>query len=296
MLRMPAQPTFREWANWLASGRTGCYPGAMTRLVGTLKWPRSGRSRELIVVLLAGVYLGLLGPFGNYLVGDPPTRIVYWTASLLAGSLMLSAAYGACRAVARPVRLAPWLCWGLAVVAAAALAALLSNAVAVRLWPQVGYVAGTTWFFQVLITFVPLAFVKGFLQRSSGRSPPPLHRHLVTLADEPVDCVTIEDHYVRVHGRASSRLLYGTFRDALAELEGRDGLQVHRSWWVSRAALERVVVDGRRVELVLRNGLTVPVARSSIARLKTAGWITDPAAPQRETGQASNRPISANAA
>lgn len=253
---------------------------------------------ELAALLVAGVYLGLLGPFGNYLAGEPPARIVYWTASLLAGSLMLSAAYGCWRAVARPIRLAPWICWGLALVTAAALGALLSNAVAVRLWPQVNYVAGSTWYLQVLIILAPLTFAKAFLRRSSKRPRPlpPLDRRLAILADDEIDCVTIEDHYVRVHGRASSRLLYGTFRDALAQLEGCDGLQVHRSWWVSREALEKVVIDGRRVQLALRNGLKVPVARSCISRLKTAGWITDPSAPQREPGELSNLPTGTNAA
>src|SRR5690554_1626706 len=112
----------------------------MKRPSSTWKWPRSRHAVELTGVLLAGAYLGLLGPFGNYLAGEPVSRIIYWTISLLAGSLLLSAAYRCWRRVWRSVHLPPLVCWGFAWLSAAAVVAILSSGVAVRLWPQVSYI------------------------------------------------------------------------------------------------------------------------------------------------------------
>jgi DNA-binding LytR/AlgR family response regulator len=61
-------------------------------------------------------------------------------------------------------------------------------------------------------------------------------------------------------------------RDAIDELEGVRGLQVHRSWWVANDAVERVERDGDRLRLRLVNGLVVPVARSQTGAVKAQGW------------------------
>jgi DNA-binding LytR/AlgR family response regulator len=59
----------------------------------------------------------------------------------------------------------------------------------------------------------------------------------------------------------------------VAELKGLEGLQVHRSWWVSRSAVVEVERDGRSVRLKLRNGVSAPVSRRAVAALKSAAWI-----------------------
>ena len=70
----------------------------------------------------------------------------------------------------------------------------------------------------------------------------------------------MQDHYVEVHTAAGSELLLLRFRDALREVEGVDGLQVHRSHWVARNAVARVERrrGGGRVALRLVNGSKVP--------------------------------------
>ena len=47
----------------------------------------------------------------------------------------------------------------------------------------------------------------------------------------------MQDHYVEVHTAAGSEMLLLRFRDALREVEDIDGLRVHRSHWVARAAV-----------------------------------------------------------
>ena len=82
-----------------------------------------------------------------------------------------------------------------------------------------------------------------------------------------------EDHYVRVHTPLGSELLLMRLRDAVKDLEGRAGEQVHRSWWVAREAIGSVRANGRRVSLTLTNGLEVPVSREATVRLRRAGWL-----------------------
>lgn len=84
----------------------------------------------------------------------------------------------------------------------------------------------------------------------------------------------MEDHYLRVHTDRGSDLILCRFGDALAELSGADGLQVHRSWWVARAALVGSRrLDGGRVVLMLSNDLEAPVSRSFMANVREAGWL-----------------------
>jgi DNA-binding LytR/AlgR family response regulator len=83
----------------------------------------------------------------------------------------------------------------------------------------------------------------------------------------------MEDHYVRVHTANGSRLVAGPFERVIAGLGDREGMKVHRSWWVSRAAVVGVEVDGRNLRLRLSNDLRAPVSRASVAKLRQVGWL-----------------------
>jgi DNA-binding LytR/AlgR family response regulator len=83
----------------------------------------------------------------------------------------------------------------------------------------------------------------------------------------------MEDHYVRAHSPEASTLILMRLRDAEAELTGLEGLRVHRSWWVSRAAVEQIIRNGRSLRLRLKGGLEAPVARDRVQALRVAGWI-----------------------
>ena len=83
----------------------------------------------------------------------------------------------------------------------------------------------------------------------------------------------MEDHYLRVHTALGSDLILLRMRDAVAELDGLEGLLVHRSWWVAKSAVRAVERDGRSVRLILPNELVAPVARTMVPVLKNAGWL-----------------------
>lgn len=80
-----------------------------------------------------------------------------------------------------------------------------------------------------------------------------------------------EEHYTKVHTAAGAALLLLRFSDAIAEMAPQPGLQVHRSFWISRQAVERVVRSGRRTTIQMRGGLEVPVSRSFRLQARAAG-------------------------
>ncbi len=83
----------------------------------------------------------------------------------------------------------------------------------------------------------------------------------------------MEDHYVRVHTVLGSALVLMRLRDAMVLVAEVEGMQVHRSWWVARGAVEDVLRDGRNLRLKLPRGIEAPVARANIAVLRDARWV-----------------------
>jgi uncharacterized membrane protein len=95
------------------------------------------------------------------------------------------------------------------------------------------------------------------------RIPPALGHGLIGLE--------MEDHYLRIHTDRGSDLILCRFGDALRELAGFDGLQVHRSWYVARSAIRATRKDGQKMVVTLSNGMDVPVSRNFQKTLRDAG-------------------------
>lgn len=89
----------------------------------------------------------------------------------------------------------------------------------------------------------------------------------------PVRALESEDHYVRVHGVGRSELILMRLADAVAEMAGADGLQVHRSWWVAIDAVVSARRQGRQAVLLLADGAEVPVSRANMAAARAAGLL-----------------------
>lgn len=103
---------------------------------------------------------------------------------------------------------------------------------------------------------------------------PRFFQRLSRLAGLHVDelvAVEAEDHYVRVHSTRGKELVYYRFRDALEELDGVPGLQIHRSAWVGRRHIRALDGRGRKLEVVLVTGDRFNVSLSSHRALLQAG-------------------------
>jgi DNA-binding LytR/AlgR family response regulator len=84
--------------------------------------------------------------------------------------------------------------------------------------------------------------------------------------------VEAEDHYLRIHTDRGSDLVLMRLRDAVTELAGVPGLQVHRSFWVAEAGVSQVARRGQSWQVMLSSGVAVPVSRNYSAEFRAAGW------------------------
>ena len=85
--------------------------------------------------------------------------------------------------------------------------------------------------------------------------------------------VEAQEHYVRITTDEESRMVLARFSDIVRELEGQDGMQVHRSHWVARKAIVKQEKIGQGVALSLKTGNSVPVSRSFRNQLSEFGYL-----------------------
>lgn len=260
------------------------------RLLGT---PREW-AQDLAIATVIGVFLGVIGPFGSFNVSPIELRIAYWVANLWIGFIIFATVVRISLRMAARLDIPAW--FGLAVgVAIGAVPGGLSVALfSAWFWPgnhgQVGNYL--VWYGQTLAIAEPCAFGYYFLGSHSGLSrdsrstsepcPAPLPASKIDFLDRLPQrlgrrllCLQMEDHYVRAHTGIGSDLILIPLKDAIAELDGVEGMQVHRSWWVAKAAVAGSRVEGRNHVLMLSNGIDVPVSRASVARLRAAGWLSN---------------------
>ena len=81
-----------------------------------------------------------------------------------------------------------------------------------------------------------------------------------------------EDHYLRVFTDEGDGMTLHRMSDATRDLAETDGMQVHKSWWVSAAAVDEIRQENRKRIIRARDGTEIPVGRSFEADLKRAGW------------------------
>ena len=100
-----------------------------------------------------------------------------------------------------------------------------------------------------------------------------LARMPTRLAGAELYAVEAEDHYLRLHTSRGQDLILMRLSDAIEELEGLEGAQTHRSWWVAKSAVQDAErLDGRAV-LTLKDGAEAPVSRGFAKTLRSAGWF-----------------------
>jgi hypothetical protein len=238
---------------------------------------------DLAIGNACAIFLGMVGPFGSYLNGPAWQRVGFQVACFWPGILL----YGSLIRVVLRLRLRPATTWISIILGTAILNAPFQIWVAwigLSIWPFLKSLRPLDWYLQGLIITLPV--VLGFTlwmqarlhsrrQAKEAGEAPPTAFGLLGAPPSAVLCLQMEDHYVRVHTAGNSRLMLATLNQAMTALENADGLRVHRSWWVARKAVVRAVTEGRNLRLQLVNGLTAPVARSAVATVREAGWLTN---------------------
>lgn len=251
--------------------------------------PRNAIVRQAAISAAIGAVLATIGPFGTF--DDLPTadRFAYWLSIIIVNWLQISLL---AHALARPlfaagapkIAIAALACIGAALPATFEViwlerifrppdAAFPANRALPPFWLLYGYVLTLS-----LAISVPLAnrLVPGRKPDAAPDGAPATDRFLRRIParlGRDLLCVEAADHYLRVHTAAGDDLILLRMSDALAELEGTDGLRVHRSFWVARGAVATAERSGRGWRLALTNGLNVPVSRSRLGALRKAGWL-----------------------
>jgi hypothetical protein len=238
-----------------------------------------GWTRGLLVTVAASAFMALAGAFGSDTAPLAP-RFGYWLALMLLGWL-----WGAF--VSRFVfnRLDPprflWLRVIIssltiavpfsAVVAYAGVLAFGSRYSALAI---PGLIASVTAVTLIMVSINVLIDRQSSTLTSASAEPPKfLERLPLKLRGAEVWAVEAEDHYLRLHTSKGQDLILMRLSDAIAELDGIEGAQVHRSWWVARAAIVGAVRGDGRATLTLQDGAEVPVSRTYARLLRERNWI-----------------------
>lgn len=238
--------------------------------------------RGVGLALAAGVVLALTGAFGMDEV-SLAFRLAYWLPMMLLGALWGQACG---MLIDRWIDMdrRPWL-------AVAALTLVMSGPLSVMVWAATSLVFDDDRVLQLARLphfLLPVTLVTGvvaalnvFLSRTpvqthaaaAGAAPARfLDRLPPKLRGGTIRAVVSEDHYLRIHTDRGSDLILMRLADALGELEGLEGAQTHRSWWVARDAVRSVARGDGRATLTLDGGLEAPVSRRYAKALRDAGW------------------------
>lgn len=97
---------------------------------------------------------------------------------------------------------------------------------------------------------------------------PRLLQRLDSSVRGPLVSISVRNHYVDVRTAAGQASVLMRLSDAIAETEGVDGAQVHRSHWVAWDAVQAVDRRGGNVMLRMVNGEPIPVSRNYREKLE----------------------------
>jgi hypothetical protein len=250
----------------------------MTSLLNELTSAFRSPAPYLSWILLTAV-LAVSGPFDTYMRFPIEERALYWSV-VVAGCLI----WGITARVVVQVMFARANYWvaSLIVVTLSSLIlawpihrfSLFMSGREVQYRPRLFEIAALIFFIGLFVASIRRVLTNDPAQLEVRRSTPP---RLLARLDPCLRGALIRmsgrDHYVDVVTDKGKAALLLRLSDALAEVENVDGIQVHRSHWVSVAAIERAEREKGRYVLVMSDGEKVPVSRNNHSLLAERGLI-----------------------
>lgn len=238
-------------------------------------WAKQHGSNYLLVAGI-GTFLAILAPYNTGGLGWPWVWI-YWVSLMILGGASGNAAAWLLG------RFAPGLPPLAKYTAIAFMVAVPVSASVIALQAAVGFTPPVVqWpviYGFVLVISGGVTALTYLLDRPDDASVAPSAGRALTdklpvrLRTADILALQSEDHYLRVHTARGDALILMRLSDAIAAVEGLDGAQTHRSWWVARAAIDNAAKSGGRAELTLTGGITAPVSRSFYPEIRDRGWI-----------------------
>jgi hypothetical protein len=263
--------------------------------------------RVCLVALCAGGLLGTIGPFGTFQTLDVVARYGFWIGAIFVGMIIHVPIFYAASWIGRERKLPAWMWVSLSAIVAAFPMTFVINGIFASMFAANDLRDLPQLYILVLAISLPMQFLafataEGFKPKAPIPQITPTPMPIATpapsaspdatdLKEAPVAalpliwkrvparlgrdliCLEMEDHYLRVHTKLGDGLIHLRMTDAVQELEGLEGMLVHRSFWVARHAITGWQRDGKTLLLHLSNGKSVPVARDRQPLVKAAGWL-----------------------
>lgn len=237
--------------------------------------------RGILIGVVAGVFLAFSGAFGS--IAEPLwVRLLYWIPIIVLGGLWSQLCTPLLeRMIDTTDR--PWLeVILLSLMLSVPVTLMVWAATTVIFWHEAPSLASLPRFMlPVLVITVILSAINVMAARTApvathhveGQAPARfLQRIPMKLKGATLWAVQAEDHYLRLHTDRGSDLILMRLSDAIEELDGLEGAQTHRSWWVAKDAVRQVARGDGRATLTLVDGTQAPVSRRHARALREAGW------------------------
>ncbi len=255
----------------------------MARLPAFLRWgpydTPGGWLRGLAIMLASAAFLASAGAFGAT-SGSLPLRFAYWILLMLLGwvwGIFVSRFFF--RGPER--RTNTWLRVALSSLVIAlpfsGVVALVGHLVFGNQYPlsAIPQLVGSVLAVTLAMVTISVLVDRGMDVTTSASVEPAkfLERLPLKLRGAEIWAVEAEDHYLRLHTSKGQDLILMRLADAVRELEGIEGAQAHRSWWVARDAITDAERGDGRATLTLKDGSQVPVSRTYARLLRERGWI-----------------------
>jgi len=222
----------------------------------------------VLIWLAVTAVAGVAGPFGTHEALGLVGRTVYWGGVTGASIALTFAAMYLMRDMGRGRGM---LVWAGFVMLLSGLVHMLNSLVFAQ-WGAVSdwvYLTGTVGLVTVAVNVLVWA-VTPPLRPEAAPERSSFARRLPLELRAPLVRIEAQDQYLNVVTARGSTLILMRLSDAMAELAG-EGVQVHRSHWISVAAAQQHRRVGGRDLLVMSDGAQVPVSRSFRAAARAAG-------------------------
>jgi LytTr DNA-binding domain-containing protein len=226
---------------------------------------------------------------------DAPGQILFWASSVTAGWLQMIL-------IARGVRASfakrDWPGWALMTATALIGAVPLTFEIRWLLETILAPAAGLPppWLTYLNVSVINMVFclvqyalierwslgdqAQGISSSGDCTGPQEAIRPQVSLLTRRPDGLTgeilylkMEDHYLHVTTPEGRGLVLHRMSDASRDLAAADGLQVHKSWWVARSAVQDIRKINRKRTILALDGTNIPIGRSFEPHLRAAGWL-----------------------
>ena len=246
--------------------------GFATRLLGG--W------RYWSVIGAAILLLAATGPFGTYGEATFWPRLVYWAATMV-GTSVVAVVFVALASAGAP------RAWSTSfpVLMTGAVLSCLPNTLLVQSLIPPFLDRPAESFSAMFLTVLPIGLAIGtvtWLVYEGTRGEPvdpagtertnALLERLPVEKRGPVIRMSMQDHYVEVVTARGRELVLMRMADAAAAM-GRSGLRIHRSHWVARDHVAKARRDGAQAVVTTSDGAELPVSRSYVSALRSAGLL-----------------------